>query len=132
MESRIEPGKEIDEIASGVIGAAIEVHKHLGPGYLESVYEESLAIELGLRGISYRRQHSVPVRYKGVMVGEGRTDLFVADNLIVELKAVETLLPIHKAQLISCLRGRRLPLGLLINFNVRVLRDGIQRIVYSF
>jgi GxxExxY protein len=131
MDSRTEPGKEIDEIASGVIGAAIEVHKHLGPGYLESVYEESLAVELGLRGIAYHRQYSVPVRYKGVMVGEGRADLFVADHLIVELKAVETLLPIHRAQLISYLRGMVLPLGLLINFNVRVLRDGIQRIVYS-
>lgn len=132
MQSRIEPGKEIDDVASGVIGAAIEVHKHLGPGYLESVYQEALGIELGLRGIFYRSQQPVPVWFKGMLVGEGRADLFVADKLIVELKVVEALLPIHKAQLISYLRGMELPLGLLINFNVRVLRDGIQRIVYSF
>ena len=132
MQSRIEPGKDIDDVASGVISAAIEVHKHLGPGYLESVYEEALGIELGLRGITCRRQHPVPVRYKGMMIGEGRADMFVADKLIVELKAVETLLPIHKAQLISYLRGMELSLGLLINFNVRMLRDGIQRVVYSF
>jgi len=131
MESRIEPDKAVDDVARVVIGAAIEVHKHLGPGYLESVYEQALAIELELREVPFKCQHAATVRYKGITVGEGRVDLLVADRLVVELKAVETLLPIHKAQVISYLRGTGLSLGLLINFNARTLREGIQRIVYT-
>jgi GxxExxY protein len=131
METKAEPGKEIDELASSVIGAAIEVHKHLGPGYLESVYEEALAVELKIRGISHVRQHQVAVKYKGTSVGEGRIDLLVGDRLIVELKAVDAVLPIHKSQIISYLKAMSLPLGLLVNFNVRMMRDGIQRIVFS-
>jgi GxxExxY protein len=114
-----------------VIGAAIEVHRTLGPGYLESVYEEALGIELSERKIAIQRQHPISVLYKGKAVGEGRLDILVDDQLIVELKAVETLLPVHKAQLISYLKASRLRLGLLVNFNVSVLRDGIQRVVYS-
>lgn len=127
----VEPSKEVDELARGVIGAAIEVHKHLGPGYLESVYEDALAVELKLRGIPHVRQHPVSVAYKGASVGEGRLDLLVGQKLIVELKAVENVLPIHKSQLISYLKAMSLPLGLLMNFNVRMMRDGIQRIVFS-
>ncbi|OGI44535.1 MAG: GxxExxY protein [Candidatus Muproteobacteria bacterium RBG_16_64_11] len=131
MESRVEPTKEVDDLANTVIGAAIEVHKQLGPGYLESVYEQALAVELGLRGIPYVRQHQVSVAYKDTSVGEGRLDFLVAGKLIVELKAVEGILPIHKSQLISYLKAMSLPLGLLINFNVRMMRDGIQRVVFS-
>jgi GxxExxY protein len=131
MDSRVEPSKEVDELANAVIGAAIEVHKHLGPGYLENVYEEALAVELGLRGISYQRQYPVSVAYKGTAIGEGRLDFLVGNQLIVELKAVESILPIHKSQLISYLKAMSLPLGLLLNFNVRMMRDGIQRIVFS-
>ncbi len=127
----MEPGKELDGLASSVIGSAMEVHRHLGPGYLESVYEEALGIELSERKISTRRQHPISIVYKGKTVGEGKVDLLVADKLVVELKAVETLLPVHKAQVISCLKATQLHLGLLINFNVSVLRDGLQRIVYS-
>ncbi|HJX17116.1 MAG TPA: GxxExxY protein [Acidiferrobacterales bacterium] len=127
----MEPSKELDNLTNSVIGAAIEVHKHLGPGYLESVYEEALGIELTERGIPYRRQHPVSVSYKEKTVGEGKLDVLVADKLIVELKAVEALLPVHKAQVISYLKATRFHLGLLINFNVSVLRDGIQRIIYS-
>jgi GxxExxY protein len=131
MEARVEPMKEVDDLANAVIGAAIEVHKHLGPGYLESVYEEALAVELKLRGIPYVRQHPVSVTYKDFSIGEGRVDLLVGNKLIVELKAVENILPIHKSQIISYLKAASLPLGLLINFNVRMMRDGIQRIVFS-
>ena len=128
---KVEPGKEVDELANSVIGAAIEVHKHLGPGYLERVYEEALAVELKLRSIPHVRQHPVSVAYKGCSIGEGRVDLLVGNSLIVELKAVETIMPIHKSQIISYLKATCIPLGLLINFNVRMMRDGIQRVVFS-
>lgn len=131
MDARVEPTKALDDLANTVIGAAIEVHRHLGPGYLESVYEEALGIELSERGIEFRRQYPISVLYKGRAVGEGKLDLLVGKQLVVELKAVETLLPVHKAQIISCLRAGKLNLGLLIDFNVSVLRDGIQRVVYS-
>jgi GxxExxY protein len=127
----MEPGKALDDLANSIIGAAIEVHRHLGPGYLESVYEEALGVELAERRIPYRRQHPVSVTYKGQSVGEGKRDLLVADKLVVELKAVEALLPVHKPQVISYLKATKFHLGLLINFNVSVLRDGIQRIIYS-
>jgi len=114
-----------------VIGAAIEVHRALGPGFLESVYEESLCMELYDRGIPFVRQRDVIIRYKGRDVGSGRTDLIVDDVLIVELKAVDALAPIHKAQLLSYLRTTGHPLGLLINFNVTTLKDGVQRVILS-
>jgi GxxExxY protein len=114
-----------------VIGAAIEVHRALGPGFLESIYEESLCMELYDRGIPFVRQREVIIRYKGRDVGIGRADLIIDDALIVELKAVDVLAPIHKAQLLSYLRSTGYPLGLLINFNVTTLRDGIRRVVLS-
>lgn len=127
----VEPNKRVDHLAREVIGAAIEVHRHLGPGFLEGVYEEALVIELALRGIPFERQRPIPVGYKGQNVGEGRVDLLVGTELLVELKAVETLAPIHKAQVISYLKATGLHLGLLINFNVPILRAGIQRVVLS-
>lgn len=126
-----EPDAALDEWAHAVIGAAIEVHRELGPGYLESVYEEALGVELGLRNIPFVRQRPFAVTYKGKPVGEGRLDLLVDDSLVVELKTVESLLPIHKAQTLSYLKALDLHLALLINFKVPVLRDGIQRIVRS-
>jgi GxxExxY protein len=129
--SRVEPNKRVDALTRAIIGAAIEVHRHLGPGFLEGVYEEALVIELALRGIPFERQKPVPVSYKGHSVGEGRIDLLVAADLLVELKAVEALAPIHTAQVISYLKATRLHLGLLIYFNVPVLRAGIQRVVLS-
>ncbi|NEV63782.1 GxxExxY protein [Thiorhodococcus minor] len=131
MNSRNEPNREIEELAHATIGAAIEVHRYLGPGFLESVYEAALAVELQGRGIEYQRQLGVAVEYKGVLVGEGKLDLLVGRSLIVELKAVDALLPIHKAQLLSYLKTLRHPLGLLINFKVQVLRQGIQRVILS-
>lgn len=126
-----EPGEDIDRLAHRVIGAAIEVHRHLGPGFLESVYEEALCNELELQGIPYRRQHPVSLDYKGQLVGEGRLDLLVRDNLIVELKAVDTLAPIHTAQVLAYLKMTGWPLALLINFNVSVLKEGIKRVILS-
>ena len=126
-----EPSPELDELARGLIDAAIEVHRHLGPGFLESVYEESLVHELAIRQIPFERQRPVAVKYKAQAVGEGRIDLLVAGKLLVELKAVEALAPIHKAQVISYLKATGLQLGLLINFNVTALRSGIQRVVLS-
>lgn len=118
----------IEDAANKVIGAAIEVHRHLGPGYLESVYEEALAVELTLRGIPFARQAVFGLDYKGHVIGEGRLDFLVDDCLIVELKAVESLAPIHTAQCISYLKANQRRLALLINFNVPVLKDGIKRI----
>ena len=128
---RREPDSATDTLARKVIGAAIEVHKALGPGYLESVYEEALCIELRLRHIDFKQQFDVKVSYKGHPVGAGRIDILVGACLIVELKAVEALMPIHKAQVISYLRATNCTLGLLINFNVPVLRNGIQRVVLT-
>jgi GxxExxY protein len=126
-----EPSPEVDRLAHDVIGAALEVHQSLGPGYLESVYEEALCVELELRAIPHRRQQIVSVNYKNHSVGEGRIDLVVDDALVVELKAVDALAPIHTAQMISYLKATHYQLGLLINFNVQILRDGIRRVILS-
>ena len=120
---------EVEELARRVIGAAIEVHRALGPGFLESVYEHALAVELSLQGIDYCCQHSVSISYKGQTVGEGRIDFLVGNALIVELKTVDSFAPIHAAQVISYLKTTGATLGLLINFNVPVLKDGVKRIL---
>jgi GxxExxY protein len=126
-----EPDERLDRLAHAVIGAALEVHSSLGPGFLESVYEEALCVELQLRRIPFARQSPVPVFCKDHLVGEGRLDLLIGNSLIVELKAVETLAPVHTAQLISYLRATGCHLGLLLNFNALALRDGIRRVVAS-
>jgi GxxExxY protein len=131
MQRRFEPDEELDAFAYGVIGAAIEVHRHLGPGYIEGVYEEVLAVEFQMKGIPYEKQKPIELLYKGRPVGEGRLDFLIGGLLIVELKAVEELAPIHKAQLLSYLRITNRHLGLLINFNEVVLKDGIQRVIRS-
>lgn len=128
---RVEPGVEIDELAHRVIGAAIEVHRHLGPGFLEVVHEDALAVEFRLRGIPHERQKVIEVAYNEIPVGEGRLDFLVGGCLIVELKAVDGLGPIHKAQVISYLKATRLRLGLVINFNVPTLKNGLQRVILS-
>lgn len=115
--------------ASAVIGAAIEVHRHLGPGFLESVYEEALSQELRLRGVPFTRQPAVEVGYKGHAVGIERLDFLVGQRLVVELKAIEAILPIHLAQLRSYLVAMNLELGLLINFNAVHLRTAVKRVV---
>jgi GxxExxY protein len=126
-----EPDAELDGAARAVVDAALEVHRVLGPGFLESVYEKALDVELGVRGVSYERQRRVPLMYKSVDVGETRLDFLVAGRLIVELKACAGLLPIHMAQLFSYLKAANCSLGLLINFNERFLRQGIRRVVLT-
>jgi len=126
-----EPEEEVEQLAHRVIGAALEVHKALGPGFLETVYEEALCIELELQKIPFKRQYKVEATYKGRPVGGSRLDLVVGDKLIIELKAVDILVPIHSAQVISYLKTTGFSLGLIINFNVPVLKEGIKRIVLS-
>ena len=126
-----EPSKDVDRLAHEVIGAAIKVHKSLGPGYLESVYESALCVELEHLQIKYERQKSFSLTYRDKPIGDGRIDMVIGDTLVVELKAVEQLAPIHKAQVISYLKATGHDLGLLINFNVSVLKDGIKRIILS-
>ena len=119
---------DINKLTGEVIGAAIEVHKILGPGLLENVYERCLCRELVLRRFPFESQKLIPVVYKGIEIDCGyRMDIVVADKLIVELKACESLLPIHEAQLLTYLRLAGIKIGLLINFNVPVLKDGIKR-----
>lgn len=126
-----EPSEQENELAKMVVDAAMEVHRTLGPGYLESVYENALAVELESRGISCERQKSISVLYKGESVGEGRIDLLVDGCLVVELKTVESLAPVHMAQVISYLKAVNQPLGLLINFNVALMKQGIKRVVFT-
>jgi len=132
-EHALSTGDEKDsanKITSEIIGAAIEVHKVLGPGLLESAYEECLCHELGIRGVAFKRQVPLPMEYKGIKLDCGyRLDLVVEDRVIVELKSVNKIDPIHKAQLLTYLRLKRARLGLIINFNVAVLKDGVRRIV---
>jgi GxxExxY protein len=119
-----------DPLTSQVIGLAIEVHRGLGPGLLESAYEECLCFELKEHGLAFRRQVALPVAYKSVKLDCGyRLDMVIEDNLIVELKTVERLLPVHDAQLLTYLKLSGVRTGLLMNFNVPVLKDGIRRLV---
>jgi len=110
-------GHEFEAISSRVIGAAIHVHRELGPGYLEAVYHRALSIALDMRGVSYLDQHPVTVSYEGIPVGQGRLDFLIEDQLVVELKAVNALHDVHFAQLRSYLKATGIPKGLLFNFN---------------
>jgi GxxExxY protein len=119
-------------LTHAVIGAAIEVHRLLGPGLLESVYQSALGRELWLRGIPFEKQVLLPIEYKGSRLEGGvRLDVVVARELVVEIKAVDRLAPIHRAQLLTYLKLSQIGLGLLINFNVHTLRSGIRRIINS-
>ena len=124
---------DLNKLSSKIIGAAIEVHQILGPGLLESAYEECLCKEFSLRDISYERQKPLPLEYKGDKLDCGyRLDVVVENGIILELKACEKIEPIHKAQLLTYLKLSKLSLGLLLNFNVPLMRDGIVRIVNEF
>ena len=119
---------QLNEISEKIIGAAIEVHSVLGPGLLESAYEACLKYEIGKRGLKIRSQVELPVIYDNVKIEVGyRLDLLVEDTVIVELKSVRKIMPIHEAQLLSYLKLSGKPLGLLLNFNVLLLKDGIVR-----
>ena len=121
---------EINQITSEIIGAAIEVHKQLGPGMLESAYEECLCYELTLRGLKFEKQKPIPVIYKEIKLECGyRADLIVENEVVVELKAQDIILPVHEAQILTYLRFANKRIGLLINFNVTVLKNGIRRFI---
>ena len=121
--------KPLNELSHELIGAAIEVHRELGPGLLESAYEAAFSHELTLRNIPHVRQQLMPIRYKGITIETGyRIDVLAENRVVVEFKALEKLLPIHGAQLRTYLRLGHYPLGLLMNFNVQKLVDGIERV----
>jgi len=121
---------EFDELSQNVIGYAIEVHRNLGPGLLESSYRQCLACELSHACIPFQMELPLPVRYKDLLLDCGyRIDLLVRSDLIIEIKSVETLLPIHQAQILTCMRLSKVSLGLLINFNVTKLQNGLKRFV---
>jgi GxxExxY protein len=121
---------DINKLSSLIIGAAIEVHQHLGPGLLESAYEECLCYELEIKNLKYDRQKPLPIEYKGKQLDcDYRLDILVEDKIIVELKSCENIEPIHKAQLLTYLKLSGVKLGLLMNFNVPLMREGISRIV---
>jgi GxxExxY protein len=130
-EVRSEPDAELDRLARCVIGAALEVHRTLGPGLLEAIYEEALCVELSLRHIPFARQVPIGVNYKGNLVGQARMDLVVDGQLVVELKATESIAPLHVAQLLSYLKAAKLRLGLSISFKVAFLRTGVRHVVHS-
>jgi GxxExxY protein len=121
---------ELNRLTEQIIGAAIEVHRHLGPGLLESAYETCLAYELELRGLTVERQKALPLVYKEIRLDQGyRIDLLVAQKVVVELKVVEQFTDVHEAQVLSYLRFSGCKVGLLINFNVKLLKDGVRRFV---
>jgi len=121
--------RDLNTLTETIIGCAIEVHRNLGPGLLESVYDRALCYEIQASGLKCDNQVVVPIAYKGTTLGEHRIDIIVEDSVIVELKAVERMDPVYKAQILSYMRLTSKKLGLLINFNVPYLRDGIQRVI---
>jgi GxxExxY protein len=122
-----------DPVSNRVIGACIEVHRALGPGLLESAYEECLCRELYLCGMPFRRQVPLPIEYKGAKLDCAyRLDLVVCDTVLVELKSIEQLLPIHQAQVLTYLKLSGYPIGLLVNFNAASLRQGLRRLTLQF
>jgi GxxExxY protein len=128
---RAEVDPDLDHLTERIIGACIEVHRELGPGLTENLYEEAVCHEFDLRQLRYERQVPVPVLYKGKRLGDTRVDLIVERKVIVELKACESLNPVHRGQIICYLRLKKLAVGLLVNFNVAILRDGVKRVVLT-
>lgn len=122
---------ELEALSSRIIGAAIEVHRALGPGLLEASYRAALGIEMAARGLSFIREVRVPMDYKGHAIGDYRIDFVVERQAVVEVKSVERHQPVFDAQLLAYLRATSLPLGLLINFNTHLLKTGIRRRVHS-
>ena len=121
--------EELNRLSEQVIGAAIEVHRHLGSGFLESTYEKALSVELELRGIKHACQKPVSLMYKDRSIGDGKIDILVEGKLIVELKAISELADAHKTQVLAYLKATDFKLGLLINFHCALLKDGVKRVV---
>lgn len=124
-----QPSLHVEQLATRVIGAAIEVHRHLGPGYLEVIYERAMMLELDARGIEFEQQVRSGVLYKGQPIGDHRIDLLVGGELVVELKVVEAIGPHHVAQVLSYLQSCNLELGLLVNFSRPTLQAGLRRVI---
>ena len=125
--------ESLNNLSYRIIGAGIEVHREIGPGVLESTYRQCIVYELRERGLNVVAEQVIPIRYKKLFLDGGyRIDLLVEDTIIVELKSIETVLPVHRAQVLSYLRHLNKPLGLLMNFNVAVLTDGVERIKNGF
>lgn len=121
---------EVNQVTEAIIGAAIEVHRHLGPGLLESVYQACMAKEMELRSLVFEQEKPIPLNYKGLKIDNGyRIDFLVEHTVVAELKTVESLLPVHEAQLLTYLKLTGCKVGLLINFNVPVLKNGLKRMV---
>jgi GxxExxY protein len=132
-KARTANAPDLNGITHGIIAAAIEVHRHLGPGLLESAYQECVCHELNRMGVSFTREVRLPLSYKGLMLDcSHRIDLLVEDEIVVEIKSVEQTLPVHTAQLLTYLKAANKQVGLLINFNVLVLKDGLKRIVNDY
>ena len=120
---------DLNSISEVIIGCAIEVHRSLGPGLLESIYQKALCIELKLAGLNYENERVIDVEYKGEMIGQFRMDIVVEDLIVVELKSVERFDPVFEAQLLGYMRLGGFKLGLLINFNSKLLKNGIKRLI---
>jgi len=123
--------KELNVLTEKIIGLAIEVHRHLGPGLLESTYRKCLCYELGKNGLEYKEEEPVPIKYKELLIDCAyRADIIVKNKVIIEVKAIENVLPVHEAQLLTYLKFTRIKIGLILNFNVPLLKDGIIRKIY--
>jgi GxxExxY protein len=121
---------QVERLATLAVDAAFAIHMELGPGLLESAYQSCFTYELGLRGVAYQRELPIPLNYKGIRIEAGfRADVIADQKLLIEIKAVEQVLPVHKAQVITYLKLLRFPLGLLINFNEVLIKHGIQRVL---
>ena len=120
---------ELNRLTERIIGCAIDVHRHLGPGLLENVYEQAVCVEFDLQGIRYQRQVKLPVNYKDRVIGEYRIDLLVEDAVVVEIKSVDRHDPVFEAQVLTYLRVTGKKIGLLINFNSKLLKDGVKRFI---
>ena len=130
MPDRVNIPAEIERLARTAVDAAFSVHTELGPGLLESAYEDCFVHELQLRGLTFTRQVLVPLNYKGVLISTAfRADVIIESKLLIEIKAIEQPLPIHKAQVITYLKLLKMPLGLMMNFNELLIRDGITRVL---
>ena len=133
MELRIADrlDEKTETLIKNIIGAAIDVHRELGPGYLEKIYEKAMSIELNHRGLSFSVQKTVPIYYKGIEIHDHILDMVVEEKVILEFKSLEKIHPIHEAQILSYLKSSGLSAGLLINFKERLVKDGIRRFVWG-
>jgi GxxExxY protein len=127
----VQPSQEVNDLARTVLGVCIDVHRELGPGLPEEAYERALAIEFDARGIAYKRQHRIVVQYKGVPIATVKLDFLIEERLVLEAKSVDLLTPIDRKQVVRYLQITQLSLGLLVNFNVMMLKDGIRRVFRS-